>query len=54
MRNMFYDCPALKGLNLTNFNINNVTDMYGVFFGCPNQLQNTIRTRYIFLTKDNH
>ena len=46
MRGMFCECSSLKELNLSNFNINNVTDMFGVFFGCPNQLQNTIRTRY--------
>ena len=31
---MFYGCSALKELNLSNFNINNVTDMEGMFSWC--------------------
>ena len=34
MSYMFRRCSSLKKLNLTNFNTNNVTDMYGMFFGC--------------------
>jgi len=31
---MFYGCSALKELNLSNFNTNNVTDMEGMFSWC--------------------
>ena len=31
---MFARCSSLKELNLNNFNTNNVTDMYGMFYGC--------------------
>ena len=34
MSSMFYDCSALKSLDLTNFNTANVTYMYGMFDGC--------------------
>ena len=34
MSYMFYDCSALKSLDLTNFNTANVTYMYGMFEGC--------------------
>ena len=34
MSYMFYDCSALKSLDLTNFNTANVTYMYGMFNGC--------------------
>ena len=34
MGSMFYDCSALKSLDLTNFNTANVTYMYGMFDGC--------------------
>ena len=31
---MFYRWSFLKGLNLNNFNTNNVTDMSWIFSGC--------------------
>ena len=34
MSYMFYDCSALKSLDLTNFNTAKVTYMYGMFDGC--------------------
>ena len=34
MSYMFYDCSALKSLDLTNFNTANVTYMYSMFDGC--------------------
>ena len=34
MRYMFAFCFSLKELNLSNFNTNNVTNMYGMFWGC--------------------
>ena len=39
MRNMFYDCPSLKGLNLNNFNTNNVNNMNGMFYNCSKDLK---------------
>ena len=34
MRYMFCDCSSLKSLDLTNFNTENVTDMYYMFHNC--------------------
>ena len=31
---MFYDCSALKSLDLSNFDTKNVTDMQSMFNGC--------------------
>ena len=31
---MFGGCSSLKNLNLSNFNTNNVTNMYCMFFHC--------------------
>ena len=31
---MFSGCSSLKELNLSNFNTNNVTDMYTMFYNC--------------------
>ena len=31
---MFYNCSSLKGLNLSNFNTNNVDNMSNMFYGC--------------------
>ena len=31
---MFEGCSSLKELNLSNFNTNNVTNMYSMFHGC--------------------
>ena len=31
---MLLECSSLKDLNLSNFNTNNVTDMYKMFYGC--------------------
>ena len=35
---------SLKELNLSNFNTNNVTDIKGIFTGCPNDLKIKIIT----------
>ena len=43
---MFSGCSSLKELNLNNFNTNNVTNMYGMFFGCSGQFHNKIRSEY--------
>ena len=34
MSYMFYECSSLEELNLSNFNTNKVTNMYGMFLGC--------------------
>ena len=34
MSYMFYNCSALTSLNLSNFNTNNVKDMWGMFYLC--------------------
>ena len=34
MNHMFYECSSLKELNLTNFNTNKVSNMFGMFWGC--------------------
>ena len=34
MEGMFIGCSSLKELNLSNFNTNNVTNMYEMFYGC--------------------
>ena len=31
---MFYKCSGLTSLDLSNFNTENVTDMYGMFYKC--------------------
>ena len=31
---MFYDCDSLTNINLSNFNIQNVSEMDGMFEGC--------------------
>ena len=34
MNGMFYQCSALKDVDLSRFNTKNVTDMYAMFFSC--------------------
>ena len=34
MEDVFSGCSSLKELNLTNFNTEKVTDMFGLFYGC--------------------
>ena len=46
MGSMFSSCSSLKELNLANFNINNVTNMGGMFYGCSDQFHNKIRSEY--------
>ncbi len=43
---MFNECSSLKELNLSNFNTNNVTDMYGMFSKCSDELKLKIRSQY--------
>jgi surface protein len=43
---MFYGCSSLNELNLNNFNTNNVTDMYGMFSGCLDELKLKIKGQF--------
>ena len=52
MSSMFADCLSLKELNLSNFNINNVTFMRNMFNGCSNQFRNKIRAQYKNIKKE--
>ena len=36
MSNMFSNCENLLNLDLSSFNTNNVTNMYGMFYFCSN------------------
>ena len=42
MSSMFSGCSSLKELNLSNFNINNVTYMDGMFYRCSDDLKKNI------------
>ena len=44
---MFKGCSTLKELNLSNLNIDNVNNMYYMFFRCSNKLVNNIREQNI-------
>ena len=39
MSYMLFECSSLKELNLTNFNINNVTNMSWMFYRCSDDLK---------------
>ena len=39
MCNIFYECFSLKELNLSNFQINNETNMTDMFYGCSEDLK---------------
>ena len=43
MNEMFSGCSSLQEINLFNFNINNVTDMRGMFSGCSDQIKLKIK-----------
>ena len=49
---MFFRCTSLKELNLSNFNINNVTNIRNMFCQCLRQLQKKIRVQYKNITKE--
>ena len=51
MEYMFYGCSSLKELNLSNFNTNNVTNIYGMFYECSEQLKLKIKSQYKNLKK---
>ena len=43
MNGMFWGCSSLTNINLSNFNTQNVTDMYQMFWGCSSlKKQNVI------------
>ena len=42
---MFYDCNSLKSLDLSNFNTQNVTDMWFLFYGCNSLKRENIITK---------
>ena len=44
---MFSNCNSLTNLNLSNFNTQNITDIYSMFFGCNSLTKESI------ITKDN-
>ena len=44
---MFKGCNSLTNLNLSNFNTQNVIDMFGIFYGCNSLKKNNI------INKDN-
>ena len=44
MSNMFNECWSLKDLNLTNFNTNNVNNMWSMFLGCSDDLKKKIKS----------
>ena len=46
MGGMFCGCSSLKELNLSNFNINNITNMRGMFYGCSDQFKMKIKAQY--------
>ena len=49
---MFYECSALKELNLNNFNTNNVTNMSCMFFRCSDELKKKIEIQYKNIRKE--
>jgi len=46
MSHMFRECISLKEIDLSNFNINNVTDMDHMFSKCSDELKMKIKTQY--------
>ena len=46
MRGMFLQCSSLKELNINNLNTNNVTNMYGMFRGCLDELKLKIKSQF--------
>ena len=46
MRSIFLQYSSLKELNFNNFNTNNVTNMYGMFSGCLDELKLKIKSQF--------
>ena len=44
MCGMLYGCSSLKKLNLNNFNTNNITNMYFMFYWCSDDLKRKIKS----------
>jgi surface protein len=45
MELMFYECNSLKNVDLSNFNTQNVNNMYGMFCGCNSLKKNNVKTK---------
>ena len=45
MRRMFYECNSLISLDLSNFNNQNVTNMYNIFYDCNSIKKENIITK---------
>ena len=43
MSKMFFGCKSLKEINVSNFIINNQSDISLMFSGCSTELKNAIR-----------
>ena len=43
---MFYECSSLKEINLSNFNIHNVTDMRAMFYECSDEIKMKIQSQF--------
>ena len=52
MYGMFNNCSSLEKLDISNFNFDNVTEMKGMFFGCPNELQTKIKEQFDNIRKE--
>ena len=46
MSYMFYGCSLLKELNLSNFNMNNSTNINEMLEGCSDKLKEKIKVQY--------
>jgi len=46
MSGIFADCPSLKELNLSNFNIRNGVETSGMFENCSKELKEKIKEKY--------
>ena len=41
-----FGCSSLKELNLNNFNINNVTNIFGMFSVCSDEIKLKIKSQF--------
>ena len=49
MGNMFYGCSSLKELNISNFYINDETNMSNMLEGCTEELKKKIKLAHKFI-----
>jgi len=47
MKWMFCDCPSLKEIDISNFNITGGNDIYGMFSRCSDELRIKIKSQII-------